>query len=108
MQREEDGDYEDREGENIYAEVEDPYITDKQYKCGKCGKKKTEKSGMLFAPFCCSRPMTLVHRLEHKFDFESLTKRTIEKESKLFPHKKQKTQTLKKSKKAAKKAKKKR
>ncbi len=85
MQPEEDGDYEDREGENMYAEVEDPYITDKEYKCEKCGKKKKEKSGTLFAPFCCGRPMKLLHRLEHKFDFETITKRSIEKEKTMFP-----------------------
>lgn len=84
MQREEDGDYEDREGENMYAEVEDPYITDKQYKCEKCGKKKMEKESTLFAPFCDGRPMKLIHRLEHKFDFETITKRSIEKEQKMF------------------------
>jgi len=84
MQREEDGDYEDREGENMYAEVEDPYITDKEYKCEKCGKKKKVKSGTLFAPFCDGRPMKLIHRLEHKFDFETITKKSVEKEQKLF------------------------
>ena len=41
--RDDDGDYEDKDGENMYAETEDPYIMDKQYKCEKCGKKKTEK-----------------------------------------------------------------
>ncbi len=106
MQREEDGDYEDREGENMYAEVEDPYITDKQYKCGKCGKKKIEKHSTLFAPFCCGRPMKLAHRLEHKFDFESIAKRSIEKEQQLFPsiykkekHKKKTSGKVKKRKK---------
>ena len=85
MQRDEDGDYEDREGENMYAETEDPYITQKQYKCEKCNKKKTEKHSTLFAPFCCNRPMKLTHKLEHKFDFESLTKRYVEKEKAMFP-----------------------
>ena len=86
MQREEDGDYEDREGENMYAEVEDPYITDKEYKCEKCNKKKKVKSGMLFAPFCHDRPMKLIHRLEHKFDFETIAKRSVEKEKLMFPN----------------------
>lgn len=85
MQREEDGDYEDREGENMYAEVEDPYITDKEYKCEKCGKRKKVKSGTLFAPFCDGRPMKLIHRLEHKFDFETIAKRSVEKEKLMFP-----------------------
>ncbi len=85
MQREEDGDYEDREGENMYAEAEDPYITDKQYKCDNCGAKKMEKHGVLFAPFHCNRPMKLLHKLEHKFDFETITKRSIEKERLMFP-----------------------
>lgn len=84
MQREEDGDYEDREGENMCAEVEDPYITDKQYRCSKCGKKKMEKESTLFAPFCCSVPMKLLHRLEHKFDFETITRKSVEKEQKMF------------------------
>ncbi len=86
MQREEDGDYEDREGENMYAEVEDPYITDKEYKCEKCNKRKKVKSGTLFAPFCDGRPMKLIHRLEHKFDFETITKRSVEKERIMFPN----------------------
>ena len=86
MQSEEDGEYEDHEGENMYVDVEDPYITNKQYKCDNCNKKKVEKQGVLFAPFCCNRQMKLLHRLEHKFDFESVTKHSIEKENKLFPN----------------------
>ncbi len=85
MQSEEDGEYEDHEGENMYVDVEDPYITNKQYKCDNCSKKKVEKEGVLFAPFCCNRQMKLLHRLEHKFDFESVTKHSVEKENKLFP-----------------------
>ena len=81
---EEDGDYEDREGENFAVETDDPYITEHEYNCEKCGKTIKE-SGTDFAPFHCGRPMKLVHRLEHKFDFESITKRAIEKEQRLFP-----------------------
>ncbi|MDP3741797.1 MAG: hypothetical protein Q8R15_00615 [Candidatus Micrarchaeota archaeon] len=109
MQHDEDGDYEDREGENMYAEVEDPYITDKEYKCEKCNKKKKVKSGTLFAPFCHDRPMKLLHRLEHKFDFETITKRSVEKEKQLFPNSaksvKKATTTKPAKKKSAKKAK---
>lgn len=84
MQREEDGDYEDREGENFAPDTDDPYITEHEYKCEKCGKSMKE-SGTDFAPFHCGRPMKLVHRMEHKFDFESITKRAVEREQKLFP-----------------------
>ncbi|MFH0713368.1 MAG: hypothetical protein V1722_02290 [Candidatus Micrarchaeota archaeon] len=106
MQRDDDGDYEDKEGENMCAETEDSYITDKKYKCDKCGKKKTEKAGTLFAPFCCNRIMKLTHKLEHKFDFESIIKRSLEKENKLFPISKTAKAKLKAAKKAKVKAKK--
>ncbi|MBI4406358.1 hypothetical protein HY571_00405 [Candidatus Micrarchaeota archaeon] len=79
------GEYDDHEGENISAEVDDQYITDKQYRCEKCRKTRREKHGVLFAPFCCGRPMKLVHRLEHKFDFESIAQRSIQREEALFP-----------------------
>ncbi len=79
------GEYDDHEGENILAEVDDQYITDKQYRCGKCRKTRKEKHGVLFAPFCCGRPMKLIHRLEHKFDFESIAQRSIQREEELFP-----------------------
>ncbi len=85
MQREEDGDYEDREGENFSVTTDDPFITNREFKCEKCGKKITEKSGTLFAPFHCGRQMKLASHIEHNFDFESLTKRTLEKERVLFP-----------------------
>ena len=85
IMQEEDGDYEDKDGENMYAETEDPYITDKEFKCDKCGKKKMEKHSTLFAPFCCGKPMKLLRKLEHKFDFETITRKSIEKEQKLIP-----------------------
>ncbi len=85
MQQDDYGEYDDHEGENTFAEVEDPYITHKEYRCEKCRKSKKESHGVLFAPFCCGRPMKLAHRMEHKFDFESITKRVLEKEAKLFP-----------------------
>ncbi len=105
MQSEEESEYEDHEGENMYVDVEDPYITNKQYKCDNCNKKKVEKQGALFAPFCCNRQMKLLNRLEHKFDFESITKHSVEKENKLFPGTKAKAGKAKTAKKVKAKAK---
>ncbi len=100
--QDDDGDYEDHEGENMFVEAEDPFITDKEYKCEKCGKKKVEKQNTLFAPFHCDRSMKLIAKLEHKFDFETLTKRSIEKESQLFPNKNKPKATTAKTKKTTK------
>ena len=110
--QEEDGEYEDNEGENMYAESEDPYLIDKKYKCNKCGKSRMEKGSTLFAPFCCGKPMTLAKKLEHKFDFETITRKSIEKEQTLFPGTRttkssSKTKAAKAKKKPAQKAKKK-
>ena len=99
---EEDGDYEDREGENFAADTDDPYITEHEYRCEKCGKRIKE-SGTDFAPFHCGRPMKLARRLEHKFDFESIAKRAVEKEQKLFPTAGGKTKSRKTQKTKAKK-----
>ncbi len=72
-------DYADKEGENLFPDVEDPYITSKTYKCDKCKKTKTLKSTNLFPPFCHGHPMKFTHVVENKFDFASIAKRLIAK-----------------------------
>ncbi len=72
-------DYADKEGENLFPDVEDPYSTSKTYKCDKCKKTKTLKSTNLFPPFCHGHPMKFIHVVENKFDFASIAKRLIAK-----------------------------
>lgn len=69
--------YEDKEGENLFPEAQEPHTTKKSYKCAKCGKVKMEKSTNLFPPFCHGHPMKFIHVIENKFDFKTLTRRLI-------------------------------
>ena len=72
-------DYFDKNGENMFAEVESPFIEKKKYICKRCKKVKMEPGTFLFAPFCCGHPMEFDHFVENKFDLASITKRLMAK-----------------------------
>lgn len=98
-------DYADREGQNLFPDVENPYTSSKNYKCKKCGKVKTLKSTNLFPPFCHGHPMKFEHIIENYFDFSAIAKRLIAaSKAKLVPVKKAAKKTkAKPAKKASKK-----
>ncbi|NYZ75297.1 hypothetical protein H0O03_03485 [Candidatus Micrarchaeota archaeon] len=66
--------YEDREGENTAATVEDKYIEVKTFKCQKCGRRTKQRATFLFKPMCCGHQMT-PEQTEKKTGFKELLKK---------------------------------
>jgi len=74
--------YEDKEGENTAATVEDKYLEVKTFRCQKCGRAARQRATFLFKPMCCGHQMKPKEETEKKTGFKQLVKKAAEKTKK--------------------------